>query len=201
MPRKPKRVDYAPALKPPKGWEPAPLTDDKGEPWLDLKLPETTQRMEEYNKARKQAEARSTLETAVRAAFIAVIAKPLNGQQHAEATQKRLRRAVDHAVHDIVYGLSRATAHPPTWFLLATRPRRKSAAGAPPKIEAAFIAGICEMHYQRITGKPGKLLNSPKPSGHFHDLLQGVFNAFGMDARAETFARRARRVRKSQESP
>jgi hypothetical protein len=120
-----------------------------------------------------------------------------------EALNKEAQKAVDNkevaaAVHNIVWGLSRATAHPPSWFRLANRavtPRR----GRPPAIEGEFIAWECAGPFERITGRAANVQTDPqtrRPCGAFYDLVKAVFDALAIRDGAERSARSVQRNRK-----
>jgi hypothetical protein len=104
-------------------------------------------------------------------------------------------KAIASAVHFIVNGLSRATAQPPHWFRLASRPvvtRR----GRPKADEALFLAVVCRQHYERITGEAAKVHTDPetkRPYGAFYDLVAAVLKALGIRNSPETAARGATR--------
>jgi hypothetical protein len=83
--------------------------------------------------------------------------------------------AIESAIHDLTAGLSRATAHPPSWFRLKGRPMTAKK-GRPKAIEATFIALVCRWHYEQITGKPA----TASEDGPFVGLLEAVFRAFNM---------------------
>ncbi len=97
------------------------------------------------------------------------------------------------AVHFIVNGLSRATAQPPHWFRLASRPvvtRR----GRPKAEEALFLAAVCRHHYERITGRLAKVdtdAETTRPYGAYYDLVAAVLKALGIKNSPETAARGA----------
>jgi hypothetical protein len=95
------------------------------------------------------------------------------------------------AVHDIVGGLSRATAHPPDFFRIAGRPIEKRK-GRPRSTEGAFVAWECTQHFERITGRPATVDTDPqtkRPYGHFHDLVKAVFTALNLTDNPEHAAR------------
>jgi hypothetical protein len=173
----------------------------------------------------------------------------------AEANEEETKKAIASAVHLIVFGLSRATAHPPAWFRLAEQSadgeqhrqvlRDRMAAkiikeppantrfispdgvpyfiglwqrlspndrriidaqieaeigpvaskrGAPRSIEGRFIANECLSHFERITGRRATVVTDPetkKPCGAFYDLVASVFRALAIPDSAETCARAA----------
>lgn len=105
---------------------------------------------------------------------------------------------VSAAVHHIVHGLSRATAHPPSWFRLAGRPV-PTKRGAPRKIECEFIAFECAGHFKKITGRCATVQIDPethKPIGAFYDLVVAVLAALAINTRAERAARSVQRNRR-----
>ena len=111
----------------------------------------------------------------------------------AEANEEETKKAIASAVHLIVVGLSRATAHPPAWFRLAGRPMGLKS-GRPPVTEGKFIAWECRQHFERITGRDAKVDTDPetkKPNGAFYDLVVSVFRALAIPDSAETCARAA----------
>lgn len=109
------------------------------------------------------------------------------------------RWAVNYAVHSIVYGLARATAHPPIWFRLAGRPVAKRGPGRPPVVEGELIAWECADHFTRITGRPANVQIDPqtkRPCGAFYDLVKAVFDALAIPDGAERSGKSVQRNRK-----
>jgi hypothetical protein len=159
MPRPRKRVDYAPAIADPL---------EKG-----------------------------VMINEVRAAFQALVPELVRGELHNKPMEKTVVgdslvfngcrcptcRAIAAAVHNIVFGLSGATAHPPDCFRLAGSSPPPSR-GRPKSIEAKIIAMECRWHYDRITasspdavGVAGKRATS---TGAFGTLVARVFAALHM---------------------
>jgi hypothetical protein len=95
--------------------------------------------------------------------------------------------AIQDAVHDIVGGLSRATAHPPYFFRIAGRPpvRKK---GRPRSTESAFVALVCRNHFEQITGLRATVDTDQtnKPYGHFFCLVVEIFKALELTDDPET---------------
>jgi hypothetical protein len=111
------------------------------------------------------------------------------------------RWEVAYAVHSIVCGLSRATAHPPAWFRLEGRPVGGKK-GRPPATEGKFIAYICADHFTRITGRPASVQIDPetkRPYGAFYDLVVAVFETLAIPDSAQTCARQAQRHQRKEE--
>jgi hypothetical protein len=114
-----------------------------------------------------------------------------------EEATKAVAKKVASAVHNIVGGLSRATAHPPSWFRLATRPVTPKR-GRPSSHEGEFIAFVCAKYFKRITDRHANVQTDPEtkqPYGAFYDLVVGVFAALSIPDGAERAARSVQKNR------
>jgi hypothetical protein len=139
---------------------------------------------------------------AISQAFRALVDQP---ELLDKAAQRELDTTVAAAVHLLVTGLSRATKHPPSWFLVAgkrhTPLASKARTGREPEIEGDFVAAVCLKYYERISGqpasgyvrgdvKPGSRLQ-PHEDGPYVKLVRAVFAAMGMKAAAHPRAKAA----------
>ena len=137
------------------------------------------------------------------AAFRALLPSPKSLPRTAEflAETAMIDRTIAPAVHNIFFGLSRATSCPPDFtkengasFRLASRPV-PDGKGRPRAFEAEFVALVCRIEYERITGKAATVSTDPKtgrPYGAYYDLVRAVLTALGIPDSAETAARAVR---------